>query len=196
MDITVKPLIIDLLEDYLFFFDNMVFTENPDWSKCYCYSFHFIGADEQWNKKENRESVVRLISEDKMRGYLAYFNDTPIGWCNVNDRENYQRLKKIYNLDNTSDEKICSIVCFLISPEFRRKGVAKVLLKKIIIDYSFKDYDYLEAYPVKADLSCEKNYKGPLSLYEKNNFGIIKEYDNYYVVRKELNNPGHTMERD
>lgn len=186
MDITVKPLTPDLLDDYLFFFDNMVFTENPDWSKCYCYSFHFIGADEQWNKKENRESVVRLICEDKMKGYLAYFNEIPIGWCNANNRNNYQRLKKIYEIDDKSNEKICSIVCFLISPEFRRKGIAKILLDKIIIDYSHKDYDYLEAYSVKGDLSCEKNYKGPLSLYEKNNFRIIKEFDNYYVVRREL----------
>jgi hypothetical protein len=29
MDISVKPLMPDLLEDYLFFFDNLVFTENP-----------------------------------------------------------------------------------------------------------------------------------------------------------------------
>jgi len=186
MDITVKPLTPDLLNDYLYFFDNIVFSENPDWSKCYCYSFHFTGTDEQWNKKENRASAIKLVNEDKMRGYLAYSNNTPIGWCNANDRINYQRLMTIYNLDDNSDEKICSIVCFLISPDFRRKGIAKILLEKIINEYSFKNYDYLEAYPVKGDLSCEKNYKGPLSLYERNNFEIIKEYDNYYVVRKEL----------
>ena len=30
MNIIVNPLSPDLLEDFLFFFDNMVFTENPD----------------------------------------------------------------------------------------------------------------------------------------------------------------------
>ena len=187
MDITVKALTPDLLNDYLFFFDNMVFIENPDWTKCYCYSFHFTGSDEQWNKKENRTAVIKLIGENKLRGYLAYSNNTPIGWCNVNDRNNYQRLTTIYNLDDSSNEKICSIVCFLISPDFRRKGIAKILMKRIIKDYSFKDYDYLEAYPLKGDLSCEKNYKGPLSLYESNEFNISKEYDKYYVVRKKMN---------
>lgn len=29
-------------------------------------------------------------------------------------------------------------------------------------------------------------YKGPLDLYEKHNFKIIKEYVDYYVVRKYL----------
>ncbi len=187
MDITVRKLSPELLDDYLFFFDNMVFTENPDWSKCYCYSFHFTGPDEQWNKKENRSAVIKLIKEGKLRGYLAYSNNTPIGWCNVNDRNNYQALRTIYNLDDNSDEKICSIVCFLISPDFRRKGIARILLEKIIEDYTDKEYDYFEAYPVKSESSCEKNYKGPLSLYEKNNFKIIKEYDSYYVVRKNSN---------
>ncbi len=186
MDITVKSLSPDLLNDYLFFFDNMVFTEHPDWSKCYCYSFHFTGPDEKWNKKENRSSVMKLINEDKMRGYLAYSNNTPIGWCNVNDRNNYQALRKIYDLGDDPDEKICSIVCFLISPEFRGKGIAKILLAKIINDYSLKEYDYLEAYPVKGDLSCENNYKGPLSLYENHNFSIISEFEKYYVVKRNL----------
>ena len=49
-----------------------------------------------------------------------------------------------------------------------------------------KDYDYLEAYPAKGDSSCERNYKGPMRLYENNNFKIKKEHDNYFVVRKEL----------
>jgi len=186
MDITIKPLSPDLLNDYLFFFDNIVFTENPDWSKCYCYSFHFTGTKKQWNKKDNRAAVIKLIKEDKLRGYLVFSDNSPIGWCNVNDRNNYQRLRLIYDLDDNTGKKICSIVCFLISPDYRRKGIAKILLKKIIDDYSSKDYDYLEAYPGKGESSCEKNYKGPLSLYEQNNFKIIKGYDNYYVVRKEM----------
>lgn len=186
MDITVKPLSPDLINDYLYFFDNIVFTENPDWTKCYCYSFHFIGADDQWNKKDNRTSVIKLIKEDKMRGYLVYSNNTPIGWCNVNDRSNYQRLMKIYNIDNENTQRICSIVCFLINPDFRKKGIARILLKKIISDYSLKNYDIIEAYPEKNSSSCEKNYKGPLSLYEQSNFTIINEFTNYYVVRKNL----------
>lgn len=194
MDITVKPLTPDLLNDYLFFFDNMVFTENPDWSKCYCYSFHFTGSEKQWNKKENRAAVTRLIKEDKLCGYLAYSGDTPVGWVNANNRNNYQRLRKIHNLDEISEGKICSIVCFLISPDFRRKGIARMLLGKIIDDYSFKHYNYLEAYPMKDNSSCEKNYKGYLSLYEKNNFIKTMEYDTYYVVRKQLNKPGKQQE--
>ena len=186
MNITIRPLTPDLLNDYLFFFDNMVFTENPDWSKCYCYSFHFTGTREQWNKKANRAAVAQLINAGKMRGYLAYSDNTPVGWCNANDRDNYQRLKTIYDLDGDPGDKICSVVCFLIHPNYRGKGIAKMLLDIVIDEYSGKAYDYLEAYPMKTGSSCEKNYKGPLSLYEKSNFRKVKEQDHYFIVRRAL----------
>jgi len=186
MNISIKPVSAELIDDFLFFFDNIVFSENPDWSACYCYSFHFTGTSAQWNKEDNRLNVIRLIQENKMRGYLAYSANKPVGWCNVNNRNNYQRLLKYYDLIDNPDDKVGSLVCFLVSPDFRRKGVAQKLLEQISIDYSMKDYDYLEAYPGKENLSCEKLYKGPLSLYQKFDFRIFKEYDDYYVIRKKL----------
>ena len=94
MEISIKPLSADLISDYLDFFDNIVFSENPDWSACYCFSFHFTGTTEQWNREENRSSVIRYITENKMAGYLAYSDNKPVGWCNANNRLNYQSLLK------------------------------------------------------------------------------------------------------
>ena len=103
-----------------------------------------------------------------------------------NDRMNYQRLLKYYDLIDNPDDKVCSIVCFLINPEYRRKGITQKILQQVTTDYQLLDYDYLEAYPGKGELSCERHYKGPLSLYKKNDFKIEKEFDDYYVVRKNL----------
>jgi hypothetical protein len=87
MNIDIKPLDVDTLQDFLYFFDNMVFEEHPDWSVCYCYSFHFVGTGMEWNNGEkNRSSVIELIESKHMRGYLAYQDRTPIGWCNANDK--------------------------------------------------------------------------------------------------------------
>ena len=186
MDIDIKRLTPDLLNDYLFFFDNITFKENPDWSICYCFSYHFVGTKDQWNREENRSSVIRFVNENKMTGYLAYLNDKPVGWCNANDRLNYQRLLKYYDLIDNPEDKVCSIVCFLVHSDYRRKGIAKKILEQICTDYSNKDYDYIEAYPGKGELTCEGYFKGPLELYEKFDFKIEKEYNDYYVVRKKL----------
>lgn len=187
MDITIKRLSEETLNDFLHFFDNMVFSENPDWAMCYCYSFHFTGTKEEWNKEANRSSAIKFIKKNKMKGYLAYSGNIPIGWCNANNRLNYERLLKYYDLIDKSNNNICSIVCFLINPEFRRKSVAEELLKQVTLDYTHEKYKYLEAYPGKGNLSCEKHFMGPLRLYEKYGFTIEKEFKDYYLVRKKLN---------
>ncbi len=186
VEVEIRALTKDLREDYLSFFDNMVFEDNPDRLKCYCYDYHFTGDVEACTREMSRSSVINLINESKLTGYLAFENDQPIGWCNANNRSNYQRLLKDYDYVDNPDDKVCSIVCFLIHPEYRRRGIAQKLLKRVIEDYSDTDYDYFEAYPKKAESSCEGNFKGPIELYKRFGFKIHKEYDTYYVMRKRI----------
>ncbi len=37
----VKELMPSLRDDFLHFFDNIAFVDNPDWSDCYCSAYHF-----------------------------------------------------------------------------------------------------------------------------------------------------------
>lgn len=184
MNIEIKPLSKDIRDDYLAFFDNMFFDENPDRLKCYCYDYHFLGDVETCTRDMSRSAVIELINENNLRGYLVFENDKPIGWCNANNRNNYQRLLRDYDYVDNPDDKVCSIVCFLIHPDYRGQGIARQILERIIEDYSDTDYDYFEAYPKKAEASCEGNFKGPLALYEQYDFKVNKEYDNYYVMRR------------
>lgn len=186
MEITIKTLSPELLDDYLYFFDNIVFTENPDWSDCYCFSFHFTGTDEEWNREHNRNSVIKYINEGKMAGYLAYSNGKPVGWCNVNNRLNFQRLMRDSDFSDSKNAKVCTIVCFLISPDFRRKGIAEKLLQQICTDYALNNYEYIEAFPRNGDFSCEGHFPGPLNLYKKYDFKIENELEHHYIVRKRL----------
>ena len=186
MEIQIKPLSPELLDDYLEFFDNAIFTDNPEWSKCYCYSYHFTGTSEQWNREQNRKAVIDLINKNYLRGYLAYDGTVPIGWCNANDRQNFQSLSRHYDLPEKPAGKICSIVCFVVHPDYRRKGVAQRILEQISKDYSTRDYDCIEAYPAKGNQSCEGHYRGPLALYNKSGFIKIDEQENNFIVRKDL----------
>ena len=182
MNLIIKSLSPSLIDDYLSFFDNMVFSEHPHWSKCYCYSYHFTGANEEWTNERNRLAVIDLISENKMQGFLAYDGNKAIGWCNANNKLNYQSLTEM----EISESEVCAIVCFLIHPDYRRKGIAQKLLEQVIEEYTSMAYDSIEAYPRKDKHSCERNYHGHFCLYEKFDFKIKEELDDHYVVRKGL----------
>ena len=185
MNVEIRPLTNNLKEDYLFLFDNMIHKDNPEWSKCYCNDYHFLGDVESCTRGRSREMIIDRINENELQGYLVYKEGKPIGWCNVNNRSNYQRLLRDYELIDNPGEKICSVVCYLIHPDYRRKGLTQKLLEKVISDYSDTDYDYIESYPKKGD-SNANNFNGPMELYKRNGFKTFKEYDSYYVMRKKL----------
>ena len=186
MSLEIIALSKELKSDYLSLFDNMVHKENPEWSKCYCNDYHFLGDVVTCTHAMSREMIIDRIEEGELQGYLVYDGDKVIGWCNANNRTKYQRLMRDYDLDIKPEDKVCSIVCFLIHPDYRRQGLSHQLLVRVISDYSNWGYDYLEAYPRKGE-SSTKNFNGHVELYRKNGFKIIKEKDNYYVMRKNLN---------
>jgi ribosomal protein S18 acetylase RimI-like enzyme len=189
MDITIKQVNSSLLDDFLYYFDKVAFTDNPEWSGCYCQFYHFEGKRKDWSQRtgnENREVAIKLITSRKMNGFLVYYKANPIGWCNANLKDSYPVLIQDEDINYIYDGKIGSIVCFLIAPEYRKKGIARELLQFITEYYKSKNFDYVEAYPRKKVKSDAHNYKGPISLYKSERFSIYKEFDGFYMIRKSL----------
>ena len=122
-----------------------------------------------------------------MRGYLAYKDNMAIGWCNANDKMNYERLRLYDDIRTGEPQNIGSIVCFVIDPRYRNQKVATNLLKRVCDDYKEKGYRMIEAYPEKKTCGMEDHFAGHLSMYMKQNFKIIKECDSYYIIQKQLN---------
>jgi len=91
----------------------------------------------------------RGFCREKMAGYLAYLEDSPVGWCNANDKRNYARLAADKNLGIDPREKVGSIVCFVIGPQYRRRGIAKRLLEEACAGFEKKGYACAEGLPPK-----------------------------------------------
>ena len=195
MIIDVKQLTPDLLDDWLQFFDNIGFSDNEHWSGCYCMCNHWDKKyKEQYNwelevKKGidsiSREIAINLIKNFEMQGYLAYNNDLVVGWCNVNDKNVYKPIHGDLPWDDSErNDKIKSIMCFCISPKFRNKGIASLILEKICKDASIENYKYIEAYPfIKEEWT---KYTGPLNMYKKNGFIEYRKDENIQIMRKYL----------
>jgi len=37
-----------------------------------------------------RNYAVQMLTKGQIQGYLAFDGDTPVGWCNANDKAAYQ----------------------------------------------------------------------------------------------------------
>ena len=120
-----------------------------------------------------------------MRGYLAYSDSNVVGWCNANSQEAYENVNFDLSADKSlNDNKIKSVVCFCIAPEFRGKGIASELLNRVCLDAADEGFDYVEAYPFKNDIY--KAYHGPRAMYEKNGFEVFGKVGECVVLRKTL----------
>ena len=189
-DIIIKKFSPELMDDYLFFFDNIGFSDHEDWSWCYCTAYHF---DDEMGKMLDhsaktgmRNEAILLIKNKIINGYLAYQNDNVVGWCNVNKKNNYIRIINRKELCEDMDDGIKSIVCFLIAPYMRGKGVATKMLIKICEDSKNDDTKYIESYPYKNGKNCFEEYPGPVRLYENMGFIKHKELEKEIIMRKEI----------
>ena len=189
MDLIIKQLAPDLLEDFFDFFDNIAFSDNPEWGGCYCHFYHFDGDMEQWGKatkEQNRSATKMLIKDGTMNGLLAFIDNEPAGWCNVNSKDVYEKTPIDSESEDNPKGRIASIVCFLIAPAHRKKGLARKLLKHAIETLKKEGFTWIEAYPRKGELSDAHSYHGPVSLFDSESFIVVKEDEHFYLMRKSL----------
>lgn len=188
MELRIKSLSPETLEDFLYFFDNLAFTDNPHWSSCYCYCYHADCSNEEWQSRtgeQNRQSSSQLILEDKMHGFLAYDEDKPVAWCHADLKDNIAGLQGLGEA-STDYEKIGAIVCFIVAPAYRRNGIATQLLQHVCEDFKAKGYSSIEAAPKSEGSKDSENYHGPLAMYMKSGFEKVSEMQGLTIVRKNL----------
>ena len=75
----------------------------------YCWTSRLLLTDDELSK---------IIHHSNVQIFHLIENDKPIGWCNANNRLNYQRLLKDYDYIDNPDDKVCSIVCFFYREHF------------------------------------------------------------------------------
>ena len=196
MEVEIKKLSLELLDDFMSAFDNPNFFINKEFSfGCYCTWYNWTDELENERKKcdDNskqyfkRNLAIRLIEKGKMNGFLAYSSGSVVGWCNAGLKQNYERLCN--ESEWLSDSKVCesilAIVCYVVHPNMQRKGIATSLLKAVCQDAYENGYDYIEAYPGTNE-DGSPSYHGNFSMYIKQGFEIVKNQLGNTIVRKSL----------
>jgi ribosomal protein S18 acetylase RimI-like enzyme len=148
-------------------------------------------ADPDWDARtgaQNRAEAAALIRSGALRGFLAYDGKQPIGWCNANGKECYDRLaaESAQWGAVSPGERILSVVCFVIAPACRGRGVARRLLHQACASGAGQGYDWAEAYPRKVDRTAAQAYHGPLAMYRGEGFTTFRELEEFRIVRRDL----------
>lgn len=79
-----------------------------------------------------------------------------------------------------------SVFCFLVSPEYRRKGITGLLLERVCQDAANDGFDFIEAYPLKKYVNKAKDFMGPVGLFGNYGFTVHGETEDRLVMRKWL----------
>jgi len=196
MNIEIRKLTPDLVDDYMRFFDTTPHNGDKDENKCYCVTWCGDKAEgDRWypSSDERRSHAIRRVQEGNIQGYLAYCDDEIVGWCNANTKADCQSCINYLSYDANvpieechAGEKIKFIFCFAIAPKAQRKGVATQLLDYICRDAAADGFDFVEAHSKIKFASASNAFRGHLAMYEKCGFSIAAEQADRVVVQKAL----------
>ena len=197
MQIRVERLNAARRDDFLGFFDHErgpAFADNPGWAKCYCHFYHVPKAI-RWPSLDaaaNRAAMTARIEASEMDGFLAYADRDVVGWLNAQPRSKLPHCAARMGIAlpplPVPAHEAAAIVCFVIAPAWRRRGVARALLDGALASFAERGIRVVEAFPFKAGASTAPadHYHGPPSLFRDAGFEVLAERADLTVMRKML----------
>ncbi|NLT18332.1 MAG: GNAT family N-acetyltransferase [Clostridiales bacterium] len=143
------------------------------------------GGGEAGLKFALRAHAAQLISANIIQGYLAYADGLVVGWCNTNRKDHYRRMLDPVILEQSSPNTK-SVVCFEIAPSYRHKGIASLLLARVVADAKKEGFAAVEGYAYLRERPETFDFSGPLRLYEKAGFSEIGRKNDLIIMQKKL----------
>ncbi len=136
-----------------------VFGSRGEASRCRCQRFKV--RDTNWASVPVEERARRLRAQTgcggagsgATSGLLAYLDGEPVGWCAVEPRTAYVRLRRNRIVwadrhEDRDDADVWSATCFLARAGFRRRGVGYALARAAVPFARERGARALEGYPM------------------------------------------------
>jgi len=172
--IEVAPATADRWPDVL-----AVMSANGGDRGCWCQYYRWSSGDfGRLGSGGGRRALERQVTDGPPPGLLAYFDGQPVGWCGIGARPTLERLVRSRTIPAIDDVPVWSIVCFLVRPGFRRRGVTRALIDGVIALAREAGAPGVEAYPIDAEgqrLDVTLSYVGFRSTFEMAGFRTVLE---------------------
>ena len=196
--VRIEPLTPSRRDDYLRFFDHergAAFADNPEWAKCYCHYYH-VPSTMDWGSFDaaaNRVAISSRIDVGEMEGFLAYAGDDVVGWVNaqpLNKLPHCWARMAIEPPESTLPAwDVAAVVCFVIAPAWRRRGVARALLEGALASFATRGIRRVYAFPFRraeGDDRPTAHYHGPEGIFAQCGFVEMHSTDALRVMCRDL----------
>ena len=137
---------------------------------CWCMFYRHSGRGEPAVKR--KAQMRRLARRDPPPGLIGYRDKLPVGWVSLGPREDFSKLERSPVMKKVDEERVWSIVCFVVPAEHRGQGVASALLRGAIAYARKRGVAILEAYPVDKRSRSHDDFMwfGAKSMYDAAGF--------------------------
>jgi GNAT superfamily N-acetyltransferase len=159
-----------------------------DPSRCQCQWFKI--RDFEWRSVAVEERAERLRAQTDCgqpgarttSGLVAYLAGEPVGWCAVEPRTAYVRLLRtrvpwIGRAEDSADDGVWSVTCFVTRTGFRRRGVSGALARATVDFARERGARALEGYPMITqpgqEITWGELYVGSRSIFAAAGFAEV-----------------------
>jgi GNAT superfamily N-acetyltransferase len=114
-----------------------------------------------------------LCASEPGPGVLAFADGETVGWCSVAPKSTYRALVNSRTIPHIHDEDVWSVLCFVVRPGFRRRGLMHALLEGAVEHADAMGATALEGYPVDPGterVDQTSGYVGTVGLFEAHGF--------------------------
>ncbi len=156
-------------------FYEVVGVKKPGGAGCWCMAYR----DSRVPNEERAQYMRDECAQEPGPGVLAYVDGEVAGWCSVAPRSSYRRLMRSRTIPFVDDRDAWSIVCFVVRPAFRRRGLMHELLEGAVAHAAACGAEVVEGYPVVVEgadrVDLISGYVGTSRLFEAAGFTRASE---------------------
>ena len=156
-----------------------IFGTRGDPSRCRCQRYK-MAPRESWASVGSDALAARMREQadcggpdrGATSGLVAYLDGEPAGWCAVEPRANYGRLRRDTRVpwegrdEDKADGSVWAVTCFVTRAGFRRRGVTRGLAAAAVEHARTRGARALEAYPITTtEVILEELHVGTVATF-------------------------------